>query len=239
MSRHICWSVSVGRKRHNRVTVFQRVNMLTLEMRCDGQTTNLGHFDRARAVEQARERAETMRRDRGTHLPTAQLIAIRADLIRVARMLGAPEGVAPPRAKYGKLGIYSESKARGAFRGFVKLGKSVNPRDQWSDAMRKFGLRMWVTETRGITKGGVAADIRRVAMLAGAPRVLPSKARYDRDGKWSSTAACSALGITGWTKAAQMLELEVSTRRLNMARRCQEWFAKPATPHEQRTGKAA
>lgn len=131
------------------------------------------------------------------------LVAIRQDLARVARMTDAPEGFAPSLRSYEEHGRYGWWRVRSAVGGT----KDGNPVLQWSDAVRGLGFTPYEEWDSG-TYRMVVADLRRVALECGDPRVMPTQAQYKKHGgHWSRATVLARLDVSSWNEAADLLGL--------------------------------
>lgn len=217
------WVRHIGRRKFNRVTVRRRAGLSSIEMywreNKRSQYATLGHANKERAIGQAWAKAEELSAAKATHFPQTKVLAIRSDLVRVARELGLPEGYAPPRKRYMELGQFTDCAVRATFRGYTsvtfKHGRSTNPRDQWGEAIAKFGLRIADTLRRGTASHSlVSADVRRVSLLLGIPGRLPSYRQYRAaGGRWAPRTVCHYLDVKGWTDVGAVLGLAVDEWR--------------------------
>lgn len=218
MSKHaVVWDYKAGVPYRNRVRVYERAHSSSLMMEWaqnGSHYKSLRHSNKTRAVKEAEAKAAELEAALPkTHEPTERLVAMRADLIRVARLTNQPDGVAPSCEKYRKLGSWTDVRVRGAFLGYRRTKNgSVNPRDTWTQAMHKFGLKT-VRETQTTTTAKVAADVRRVAMLAGKPGMMPTMADIRRFGRYQEKTVMLYLRVTNWVEAADYLQLAMDPRR--------------------------
>lgn len=218
------WSFKAGRKRFNRVCVFARegVAVIMMEWNAVGggrALASLTHGNRERAKVQAMEKAAELARARGTHRPTDVLLAMRGDIERVAKLQGCPPGFAPSREFYDRHGRYRQFAVCAAFRGWRKHANwsSGGPRDGWGDAMGRFGFKLKHTALVA-SYAACAADVRRVAMGLGNPRVMPGVGTYRKLGKFSDTTVRKYMRLAQWPDVAAALQLEMSARRIVSAR---------------------
>lgn len=138
-----------------------------------------------------------------------RLVALRHDLIRVARANGRPEGVAPTSAEYTadsrrQFSLYRVGKATGALRS--------NGAIDWTAAMRRVGLTP-ANEARPDPEA-IIADLHRVAAERGHPGVLPNPAAYEKLGRWSKWYVTKHLagGLNDWREVAKRAGMRTHRR---------------------------
>jgi hypothetical protein len=121
----------------------------------------------------------------GRHAPTHVLVAIRSDLVRVARETGKPAGVAPSVMRYRRLGRVSLYRVQRAVGGTVPRYHTRVPRLTWAQAMPLYGLTP-AGALRQPTRTQLVEDLRRVALIAGhPPGELPTTTEYQELGHWA------------------------------------------------------
>lgn len=205
------WSFATGRRGVNRVRVFERPGV-RIRMVVAGASVNLGHRDRARAVQQARAKAAEIHRPRHER-KRAEILAVRSDLLRVARACGLPEGVAPSMGEYRKRGRFSDAYVQGLHLGWWTGERGL--REHWCDSIPRYGLKPYrdaIVSPRG--SAAIVADIRRVALKVGSPLRMPTHAEYDQHGRWTRSTAQKWLGMK-WSDMASVLGLSMEGRRGN------------------------
>lgn len=140
----------------------------------------------------------------------ARRIAARADLVRVARLTGQPEGVAPSLTDYQRHGRYTTYR-------LAKLTATLRQHANiaWPDAVRKLGLVPCMEGGR-IQPDDVLDDLRRVAVACGRPTVMPSQREYDAHGRYSSKSVYRVLGGP-WREAAKRAGLTPKERSYRKA----------------------
>lgn len=134
---------------------------------------------------------------------TRRLIALRSDVVRVARDCGVPEGYGPPMLAYKRNGRFSDKAVMGWLGGYRPDG---NARITWRAALAKFHLKMW-GDLYHADPARIAEDVRRVARLLGRPHHIPPRKKYNRLGDWDHTSVYLHLGVTTWEGAAERLDL--------------------------------
>jgi hypothetical protein len=130
------------------------------------------------------------------HRRRHRMLMVRADLQRVARLCGLPDGEAPTYAQYHQHGRYPVSRA-----------EKIAGAESWSPAMRRYGLgtaRQW----RKIPAKELVADLRRVAMRVGRPQYMPSRKEYRAQGQWGPDVVELRLSEgSSWRECAAMAGL--------------------------------
>jgi hypothetical protein len=116
----------------------------------------------------------------------AQLVALRADLMRVARLLGLPDGAAPSPEAYRRHGQVSVRRAV-----FLATGSHLRTGNGWKDAMRRLFLLPMSEVTPDPEQ--IIDDLRRVASLVGNPAHLPPRSAYRRYGRFGDHVVTSVL----------------------------------------------
>lgn len=135
---------------------------------------------------------------------TRRLMALRADLVRVARDVGTPEGYGPPQLAYRRNGRFSEKCVMGWIGGYLPNG---NPRLSWRKALGSLHLKVW-GDLYHTNRERLSADLRRVALAIGRPHHIPSVAAYRKLGRWDPCTALSHFRVTTWGQVADALELK-------------------------------
>lgn len=148
---------------------------------------------------------------------TRRLLALRGDLVRIAREAGVPEGYGPPQLAYRRHGRFSEKCVMGWLGGYLPNG---NPRLSWRRALAALHLKTW-GDLYHTNRDRLAVDIRRVALAIGRPHHMPPRARYRGLGRWDPTAVFHHFGVRNWNEVAAELGLQ----------RNRPWGA---TPHKNR-----
>lgn len=127
------------------------------------------------------------------------LIALRQDLVRVARLCDVPEGHAPSVVQYKKHGrhsIYRVEKMCGLVR--------------WTQAVARLGLEETPSRKR-LPKDAVREDLLRVAALEGRRGKMPRTSTYRKIGRYSELGVLAALtppDCRYWWRAAEEVGLE-------------------------------
>lgn len=142
--------------------------------------------------------------------PPTVLVALRHDLIRVARAVGLPEGVGPQRRVYRELGRKGPSYMCAAIGGW-KYPDERNqvPRLTWDEAIEAYGLTPH-SETRTVSDSELIEDLRRVAVLNGqGPDGLPPVNVYQELGRWSWMTVYRRFGgePMSWYRVAEYTKL--------------------------------
>lgn len=140
-----------------------------------------------------------------------KLVALRSDLVRVARMTHGMEGVAPSLASYIRHGRWSHNKIRGAVGGY-RQGSGSPPRLSWTEAVPHYGLEP-CRDALIPSDRTVLADLRRVAMAVGRPRRMPTAEEYLAHGRHGTSLVQRRFG--GWNLAALEAGLEPNGRALH------------------------
>lgn len=139
---------------------------------------------------------------------TTKAIAIRSDLIRVARQTHGIEGVAPSLSAYVRHGRWSHNKIRGSVGGY-REGSGAAPRLSWTEAVPRYGLKPYrdaaIPDDRD-----VLADLRRVALHVRKPRKMPTAAEYAEHGRHGTSLVQRRFGK--WNDAAFLAGLEPNVR---------------------------
>lgn len=213
------WSYHAGRKRRNRVTVYHlnRCPWMMMVWREGGRkhARALGHQSRTRAMAQAVAKAgELGAALPRTYEPSGRLVAMRSDLVRVAAMQGRPNGVAPSQLFYRHNGAFTVTAVCAAFKGY----RGDDAADVWTDAVERFGFTPAYANRRPTLNEGIT-DLRRVAHALGAPRRMPSRAQYDRLGRWQSRTVMLLFAAPRWDAIADQLGLEMDAKQRHMARK--------------------
>lgn len=122
-----------------------------------------------------------------------EAVKIRADLLRVAREMGRPEGVGPAIVEYRAHGRFTTSRV-------AKMAGL--PEIRWVPALRFYGLSCAYIRRRATTRE-LIADLHRVAALLGLGDTMPNWRQYEKHGRFSRTAVEDHLSEgRGWTGAA-------------------------------------
>ncbi len=217
------WTWFCGKVRRNRVRIRQwsdksKVTEMTWHENGERQAVTLPYTDRTRAMMAAMAKAEELRLKRGpTAKPTDVIIAMRSDLNRVSRLLGLPEGVAPPREQYQQLGRYSVSAVLWAFKGGTKIGTYSHAWDSWSEVIHRFGLKTKNEVRRSVTREKIAVDLRRLAASLGNPNRMPSRKEYREHGRYSLCSVFRHMECRRWVEVAAKLHLDVGAWRLQQS----------------------
>lgn len=204
---------------------------------------HVGSHDRFKAVIAAENKAAELlekRKAKRTYRPTKEIIEIRADLIRVARLLGRPEGVAPRAWAYREHGVYGITRVQSAFSGwrFSASGKTKHPKDTWVQAMKRYGLKP-AGHWRTFELRDVLMDLRRVALKIGKPFEMPGAVTYDRHGKWRATTVRDRFKGMTWPEIGDQAGLETPKHRRDMAEKMARDRRPPTLEQQQSTREAA
>lgn len=132
-----------------------------------------------------------------------RMIAMRQDLVRVARERGCPEGFAPPVLYYREHGRFVDKTIIGVIGGYDEHGNALLC---WGDAMQKLGLRMWAEHFHADPER-VKRDVYRVAVALGRPFRMPPRAKYKRQGRWAPCTVMKHMGVSTWGEVADHLKL--------------------------------
>lgn len=134
-------------------------------------------------------------------------VQARADLVRVARLCGVPEGHAPSRPQYTRHGRWSETRIRGMW-GYRPLPRrnrhghlDFAPVLGWRATVQRFGLRphpAW-----GKPRQEVLDDVYRVWGILGRS---PSVAEYKRLGRYGYQTVMRRFGATAWAEVRRALD---------------------------------
>lgn len=130
-------------------------------------------------------------------------VALRAEIKRVAQIVGKPEGQAPSLLEYRRHGRVSERRVMGAVGGYAHQ----NPRIGWTETMKRLGFIPTVS-TRNADSRRAARDVQRVALKLGKPHEMPSLRAYNTLGTWTSKTILKHLEVRNWTGAARLLGLK-------------------------------
>lgn len=133
------------------------------------------------------------------------LVSLRADLVRVARLTGRPEGEAPSIEDYRVHGTYSENY----------VSKKLTGRRGWRKAMNVAGLAC-PFDTRICSERDALDDLRQVAQRLGRPTMMPTPDEYQAHGRYSEHTIRRALarGMSDpWHVAAGMAGLKPQAHR--------------------------
>lgn len=141
---------------------------------------------------------------------TRLLVAMRSDLLRVAREDGMPDGFAPSIHVYNERGrgCFSATRIMAVWEGYDPA-KSYRPRVTWAQAMRRFGLRtardLWTHEEEEVFR-----DLYRVAIVVERPHEMPTANEYRRHGRKDDRALRRRFG--SWNRLAELAGLEPRPR---------------------------
>lgn len=145
------------------------------------------------------------------------LVAIRQDLVRVARANGRPQGFAPAVTTYRHAGRFSIPKVQGAVGGWVRkyaYGKKV-PALSWTAAVRKYGLTP-ARELYKPTRAQAIDDLRSLSQRLGhGPFRLCSLTEYQDQGRWSPHTVRKVIcgdPHTSWYDLAELLGMHCGDR---------------------------
>lgn len=132
----------------------------------------------------------------GERLTHKRLLA-RRDLLRVAKLCGRPEGVAPSITDYQQHGHYSVN-------GVMEV---LTGKRQWCPAMKKLGLRSpW--DDRFVTEKEAREDLVRVAVLLRRPAQMPTITEYEEYGSYTPATVRRAFQGMGWRTIARHVGLD-------------------------------
>lgn len=204
-----------GKVRRNRVRVRLRNDgVVRLEWYEAGKHRARYGFPRGAITDAIKDAARALARElhpnRTTYQPTDVLVAMRADLVRVARLDGQPEGGAPRRDTYVRVGRWSTSAIQAAFVGYYKKTARVGggPLESWSKAVARFGLTPAV-KMRHPNHVQLIQDLLRVAQQLGRPNELPSQHQYRKRGVHGPHSVMDTVGVRTWTELGAELGLSV------------------------------
>lgn len=211
------WRFHVGERFVNRVTLHtQRHGTIRMTWVEGGKlrAKYTGTRDKFRAIIMAEEKAVELlaKRKKPTYRPESEIMAIRLDLLRVARETGKPDGVAPQLHDYEKLGRFSVSRTLSAFAGYRQVTTYYMPVDTWSVAMRKFGFKpagYW----RNATERDLLKDLRRVALMLGRPLEMPPSDVYNALGNYAHTTVRGRFPGMGWPEIGDRAGLQTPAKR--------------------------
>jgi hypothetical protein len=137
-------------------------------------------------------------------------VEARADIMRVARLCGWPDGMAPSRPQYQKHGRWSETRIRGmwGYKQLPNLNKQGwverSPALGWRATVAKFGLRPCDYNRK--RREDVLGDIHRVFGLLGRS---PTTTEYRRLGRYSYLTVMRHFGVArkaGWLPVRDYLD---------------------------------
>lgn len=215
---------TTGRARRNRVRVRRSADgTIRFEWYEDGKQQVAFGFPRSTKItdeikDRARAKARALLPARLTHQPESVIVAMKADLVRVARLLGLPAGYAPAREAYQGRGRWSWECIAAAFAGYRSKRtdghKQGGPLMTWTQAIRRFGLQP-AFELRRARHVPMVQDVLRVAREIGRPHELPSAHRYRLMGHHSARSVIQTLGVRTWTEVGPALGLAVPAFRLS------------------------
>lgn len=122
-------------------------------------------------------------------------VVVRQDVVRVAKLVGLPEGEAPCAADYHDYGRF----------GIHRVLKALGRRDRsWAKGMDVLGLGHHRNH-REIPERKILEDVHRVARLLNRPHDMPTTAEYREHGTYSISTLCNRLGERdqSWVSVAQ------------------------------------
>jgi hypothetical protein len=202
----------VGRKYKNRVRIYRVRRIVMADWWWNGKQCHksFGRVSDERALEMAREKAEQLRvmRKALQRKTDRQRVLMRADMIRVARLTGLPDGVAPRRNDYRRLGRFGAGAIQTQEFGYA----DGDPIESWAEGVRRLGLET-TRERHRITDAKAIADIKRVAVECGDATRLPTQGQYEERGKWAYRALMNHFGFRRWLMFADLLGMETTVRQ--------------------------
>jgi len=144
-----------------------------------------------------------------------ELVAIRHDLLRVARDTRLPDGVGPQRHVYAEHGRVGTAYVRAAIGGW-RYPEHANqqPEMTWDEAIRAYGLTPH-SETRTVSDKELIEDLRRVGHLNGqGPDGLPPVEVYKQHGRWSWMTVLRRFGgqPMSWYRVGEYARLQPVAR---------------------------
>lgn len=230
--KRVHWCYHAGQPFVNRVAVREgkrgSISMTWVENGRD-RRKHTGTRVRFKAMCMAENKAaELLARLPKTYRPEAEIIAIRADLLRVGRLCGQAEGVAPSPRDYVKHGTFSVSRVQSAFSGYEQRGRYYQPVDGWTTVVKKFGLRCAAWDRA--TERDLLIDLRRVALSLGKPLDMPSSKEYEQRGRWGHNCVRRHFKGMSWPEIGDRAGLATSARRRAMSE------LNRARAHEQQSG---
>lgn len=130
-------------------------------------------------------------------------IVARTDLRRVAALYNLPDGEGPTVHQYQRFGRF----------GVRLVTKIAGHPNQWKAALAVYGLRC-DRQRRLIDRALLIADLRRVAIELGDPRLMPPLGMYQKLGRYASATVHRTLGAgSGWYGAALAADLDMPIGR--------------------------
>lgn len=127
------------------------------------------------------------------------LLALRTDVLRVARDAGLGPDCAPTLEEYKRQGRFTA--------GYVCRILSGKYRS-WNRSMQALRLEVAAPKTLRLERDTALLDVRRVARMEGrSTGEAPGIAYYTEHGQYSATAIYTATGATNWPDAMKALEL--------------------------------
>lgn len=142
----------------------------------------------------------------------ALLVAIRADLNRVARETDTPEGFAPSLVDYRERGRFGEVKVRAVVGGWTVERGRLAARLTWSEAMERLGLTPY-HKAQEVSDDELIRDLRRVGLLCGRePNELCGVEEYRAHGRYSYMTVLRRFASDGsWWTVARYLGMQPSS----------------------------
>ena len=209
--RYTVWKWATGKCQLNRVRVRQYgrwqgdevVSVENIQMEVGGKRWTLGHKDREKAKLQAMDKAAELHPGSRIERNRDRLMAMRRDLVRVARMAGAPEGYAPAILAYREHGRYLDKTILGSIGGYWDDG---NPKLTWREAMDMLSLKVYGDHYH-TNRRRVVLDVRRVAHEIGKPDHVPPRDTYRERGQWDPVTVMRHLETDTWAGVADALYL--------------------------------
>lgn len=149
---------------------------------------------------------------------------LRADLVRVARECGRPDGVSPSEEEYRRHGRFSPyAVMMTASEGRRRLvGGQARPRLTWAQSVKRLGVPSPETLRRNyVTPEKIIADLRRLARQRGEPGRVPSRGYYEKHGRFAGSGVIRKFG--SWRAAAEAAGLTSRNRRPTQARMIRDY----------------